>query len=237
MTITVSRPTPMKIVFSRKGFDAGTGGCPSPIGPDGQLVSLPIPGASRQRYRDLDSPLGNVGTLVEELSKGKMRGRMPAHHDPDLWAGSRNRGEGWRASLGQCGIAQSHLAGQQVGVGDLLLFFGWFRPVEQREGAWSYVRGAPDQHVMFGYLQIGRSLVLGPTPKISDLAKEEAWLADHPHLMGTREANNTLHLASDELIIDGRPTGLPGGGAFSKFSPELVLSAKGQSSKSLGYLQ
>ena len=33
----------MKVVLSRKGFDSASGGCPSPILPDGTLLSLPIP--------------------------------------------------------------------------------------------------------------------------------------------------------------------------------------------------
>ncbi len=33
----------MKIIISRKGFDSGSGGYPSPILPSGELCSLPIP--------------------------------------------------------------------------------------------------------------------------------------------------------------------------------------------------
>ena len=33
----------MKLVLSRKGFDSSAGGIPSPILPDGRLISLPIP--------------------------------------------------------------------------------------------------------------------------------------------------------------------------------------------------
>ena len=33
----------MKIILSRKGFDSSNGGIPSPILPDGTLLSLPIP--------------------------------------------------------------------------------------------------------------------------------------------------------------------------------------------------
>ena len=33
----------MKIILSRKGFDSSNGGCPSPIMPDGTLLSMPIP--------------------------------------------------------------------------------------------------------------------------------------------------------------------------------------------------
>ncbi len=33
----------MKVVLSRKGFDSANGGIPSPIMPDGTMLSLPIP--------------------------------------------------------------------------------------------------------------------------------------------------------------------------------------------------
>lgn len=33
----------MKIILSRKGFDSENGGYPSPILPDGSLLSIPIP--------------------------------------------------------------------------------------------------------------------------------------------------------------------------------------------------
>jgi len=33
----------MKVILSRKGFDAQFGGQPSPVLPDGTLLSLPIP--------------------------------------------------------------------------------------------------------------------------------------------------------------------------------------------------
>ncbi len=34
---------PKKLILSRKGFDSASGGCPSPIFPDGTMFSLPIP--------------------------------------------------------------------------------------------------------------------------------------------------------------------------------------------------
>jgi len=44
----------VKIILSRKGFDSAAGGVPSPILPDGSLVSLPIPDkASKIAYQDI----------------------------------------------------------------------------------------------------------------------------------------------------------------------------------------
>ena len=39
---------PNKLIIGRKGFDAGSEGCPSPIFPDGTMFSLPIPSGDRE---------------------------------------------------------------------------------------------------------------------------------------------------------------------------------------------
>ena len=215
----------MKIIISRKGFDSGTGGCPSPILPDGRMFSLPIPGGSRQTYRQIDTPVGPMSNLVEDLTRGKMRGSSIAHLDPDLSASSLLRKEGWTPSLGQTGAAQSHLASRGVGVGDLFLFFGWFRPVEETQQGWRFVHGARDKHVMFGYMQVGQIVGLGARPDNVSVLRERPWLEGHPHLVGQRDANNTLYVASDRLVLDGVDTGLSGGGAFEHYNPSRVLTA------------
>jgi len=43
----------MKVILSRKGFDSSNGGCPSPIMPDGTLLSMPIPSDDKDSYDDL----------------------------------------------------------------------------------------------------------------------------------------------------------------------------------------
>ena len=215
----------MKIIISRKGFDSGTGGCPSPIFPDGTMHSLPIPGGSRQRYSQIATAHGSMGAIVDDLTRSRMSGHHTAHLDPDLSADSMPRMPGWRPSLGQTGIAQSHLAGQGVGVGDVFLFFGWFRPVEQGKTGWRYVPGSVSQHVLFGHLQVGSIIPLGARPNVEQVLEENPWLKNHPHLCGVRDANNTLYVASDSLVLDGTPTGLPGGGAWTHHRPDRVLSA------------
>lgn len=222
----------MKIIISRKGFDSGTGGVPSPILPDGRIASLPIPGGAPFAYKSLASPIGDLGAIVQQLTGGRMSGREPAHLDPDLWAGSFPRAEGWRASLGQTGAAQSHLEGEGVGVGDVFLFFGWFREAAEKDGKLAYVRGGRDVHTLFGYMQVGESIEVGADPDTKGLLAARPWLRGHPHVTGKRHNNNTIHIASDRLILDGRDTGLAGAGIFPTLQPELVLTAPG-CSKSL----
>lgn len=217
----------MKLVISRKGFDSGCGGVPSPIGPNGEMVSLPIDGGSRLRYRDLASALGPMDALVRDLTRGKFSGPEIAHLDPDLAHNTRPRKPGWRPALGQVGAAQSHLEGQGVSVGDVMLFFGWFRPIIQQDNAWKFQPGSEAIHACFGYLQIGESLLLGPRPDTAAILAQRPWLDEHPHVRGLRSANNTLHVASEELVLDGHATGLPGACHFPMFHPDLRLTAPG----------
>lgn len=123
----------LKLIFSRKGFDSGAGGGPSPI-VDGRPISLPIPGASHARaprYADL-----GLADAVAAASRGRLGGGDHCHHDPFFRDG--------RCAFGQADAAQSHLANQGVGVGDLFLFFGLFAdPVSgerhHRFFGWQYI--------------------------------------------------------------------------------------------------
>jgi hypothetical protein len=226
----------MKIIFSRKGFDAGCGGCPSPIFPDGRICSLPIPsGRDPVSYKDLKNPYGgSLSEVISDLTKGTIRPFHRAHLDPDLDPHIVPRLPRWKPSLGQTGAAQSHLNGQGVGEGDIFIFFGWFRPVEKnQEGHWQFIKSSPSFHAMFGYLQIGKSIVLGERPDSQSMLKQYPWLVGHPHLDAGRSANNTLHLSSDYLKLSHHLTKIPGAGIFSKIHQDLILTAPNNKSKSL----
>ena len=76
----------MKIILSRKGFDSTSGGYPSPILPDGTLLSLPIPDDTNYyellRYKDK-----NYAEIINELTNCKgSAGRC--HYDPDIREGA-----------------------------------------------------------------------------------------------------------------------------------------------------
>ena len=43
----------MKVILSRKGFDSQYGGYPSPVLPDGRMISLPIPSNDKIEYNNL----------------------------------------------------------------------------------------------------------------------------------------------------------------------------------------
>ena len=202
----------MKIVFSRKGFDSAAGGMPSPL-LAGRPCSLPIPANGTPtgcRYADLVDPLPDI---VRDLGRG-MDEHTPCHLDPDIDAGlvRASRGPGWRGSLGQVGAAQSHLANQGVGHGDVFVFWGLFRAVQRSAAGWRF-EGRPE-HRIFGWLQIGEILPVGSDLKA--IRERRPWLEAHPHLRSGWASNNTIYVAADRLRLDGSDSGLPGFGRLPR---------------------
>jgi hypothetical protein len=210
----------VKIVLGRKGFDAGSGGGPSPILPGGRLLPLPIPDpASPVRFGDLACEGEPLGPVVASLTRGTVGPLARAHLDPDLEACSKPRRNGFRAALGQCGAAARHLEREGVGSGDLFLFFGWFREVERARGRWVYRRGAKDLHVIFGWLQVARVI-----PAADARAGN---LAEHPHRFGERKEPNRLYLAARSLDALGGALRKRGAGLFRTAAAARVLTAPG----------
>src|SRR5437868_5593942 len=127
----------MKVILSRKGFDSQYGGVPSPVFPDGSMVSMPIPSlssqGSRHRYSKLRLPSGETyAEFLEDLGfTDLVQGHC--HLDPDINSAAINRKD-WQPAFGQAGAAAKHLSNQNIGAGDLFLFFGWFRRVQKVKG-------------------------------------------------------------------------------------------------------
>lgn len=219
----------MKLILSRKGFDASYGGMASPILPDGRLVPLPIPSNhDRATFADLAYEGMDMAGLLQDLSGGRHRLDSTIHLDPDLDRPVAARPPGWRPALGQTGAAQRHLAKQGVGPGDVFLFFGWFREVEPLNGTWRYRKGAPDLHVLFGWLEVA-DVVPIVTHREEALAKYP-WCIEHAHAANPAHYENpanTLYIApaASRIALDA-PFG---GGRFPHFSPELQLTRPGYS--------
>lgn len=221
----------MKLILSRKGFDSENGGAASPIFPDGTLYSLPIPSANGPtRLGDLAACSGRLGVLADQLTHGGVSGSTPIHLDPDLDAAALSRPAGWRPAFGQSGAAQGHLRNQGIGVGDVFLFYGWFREVERRDGKWQYRREAPNLHVLFGWLQVGGVLNIGAAT--TAYRTQYPWLSDHPHVHGDRDDSNTVYVANSELTLPAtaRVTAA-GAGAFQRVTAPRVLTASGQANR------
>jgi hypothetical protein len=211
----------MRLILSRKGFDTSCGGCPSPILPDGRMVSLPIPdGRSPIRYADIRWGAGDLGAVVADLTRGHVAPSHPAHLDPDLRREGLPRCPGWRPLFGQTGAAQGHLRRSGVGPGDLFLFFGLYREAARAEGRLRWAARAPQRHVLWGWLQVDAVLPLAQP----DVAP--GWARYHPHCSRPPEAADTLYVARERLALPGLAEGaLRGAGVFAHLDRRLVLTA------------
>jgi hypothetical protein len=212
----------MRIVFSRKGFDSSAGGCPSPIWPNGRLLSLPIPDKkSPVAYKDIAWGEYNLGEIVTGLTNGRITPERLAHLDPDLDPNSITRPEGWRPIFGQANAAQGHLRNQGVGPGDLFLFFGLFREVTIEENQIQFKRNSPAKHVIWGWLQVETKTAVDETT-----AAQWPWAKYHPHFYFWSRPANTVYIAREKLDLPGlAEKQVVGGGIFPKFMPKLRLTA------------
>ena len=61
---------PKKLTLSRKGFDSGSGDCPSPISPDGTMFPLPIPSWDQEAFDDLQHGDIDIRSIVAGLTVG-----------------------------------------------------------------------------------------------------------------------------------------------------------------------
>lgn len=220
----------MRLILSRKGFDSAAGGVASPILPDGRLCPLPIPDdRSPYRYEDLTVAGVPMAQLIADLRPKRLPPITRAHLDPDLDAASMGRPAGWRPMFGQAGAAQSHLLNQGVDVGDIFLFYGWFREVEQVNGRFSYKADSPDRHVIYGWLQVGqRWPVVLPSGQNKDVPD---WVKSQVHFkrQGMEQGNDMVYVSAERLALPGARTSLAGGGLLKRYRPSLCLTAPSRS--------
>lgn len=151
----------MKVVLSRKGMDSRAGGIPSPILPDGTLLSLPIPNEkSGVPYGDLVYKGRTYQQIIQQIHPTFDFQKHPfCHLDPDIYGVLKNTHAGWKPAFGQYEIPAKHLDGQGVDVGDVFLFYGMFRKTEALpNGTLHFVKGAPIQHIIYGYMVVSEIL-------------------------------------------------------------------------------
>ena len=215
-----------KLILSRKGFDSTSqprgpkrgysdlrrpyGGVPSPIFPDGSMYSLPVPGEDTDinvtygdLYHEVEKSQISIGQVVEDLTQNQpipWTSEDWTYVSPDIREPFQSNIEGKTGLVGAAGAQQGHLRKQGVGKGDLFLFFGLFRGVEQVAGKWRFIRDTPQQHVLFGWLQVGY------IHKVGDGSGESAW-----------------YVATERLSL-GDGISLPGSGVFPLFDERLLLT-------------
>jgi hypothetical protein len=220
----------MKIILSRKGFDSEFGGYPSPIFPNGQMISLPIPAKGPWdsiKYSELSFGNKTLYEIMKELNSKikinkkwkKLTKNTKCHLDPDIYRNLRKRPKEWKPLFGQIRAAASHLEKQGVKEGDIFLFFGWFRKTKYSNGKLIFDSESPGKHVIFGYLQIGKII------KVREDTILPKWMEYHPHTKPERRKtkNNTIYVARDSLSWNKK---LPGAGIFH-FGEDLVLTKDG----------
>ena len=110
------------------------------------MYSLPVPGLVDDvvvTYGDLYHDVGksriNIGQGVEDLTQNQPTRWISedrTYVSPDIREPFRSDIQGQAGIVGAAGAQQGHLRNQGVGKGDLFLFFGMFRRVEQVDGQW-----------------------------------------------------------------------------------------------------
>lgn len=209
----------MKVILSRKGFDSGYGGQPSPILPDGTLLSLPIPSKNDTvNYSDLSYKDKSYYEIIKELKPNtKIKSTHTCHLDPDIRHDAIIREGNWKALFGQMGSAQGHLRNEDVRNGDIFLFFGWFKEAEIVNQRFRYIDKAHNLHVIYAYLQIGH--IYSTYDELPPAAKYHS----HAHKFLV-DKNNCIYEAADVLSLDNS---LPGAGCL-KYDKCLVLTKEGE---------
>ena len=189
----------MKIILSRKGFDASNGGCPSPIMPDGTLLSMPIPSDDNGSYDDLNYNGVSYSDILHQLRPNKEYNNC--HIDPDIRDNRYSTVVGWKPAFGQIGAAQGLLSNAGVEKGDIFLFFGWFRQAELHNGRYRFVGSRSggfydhsDMHIIYGFMQIGD--ILTEKERIA----QYSW---HPHSSFTGKTNAIYTPADTLSLISG----------------------------------
>jgi hypothetical protein len=210
----------MKIILSRKGFDSSYGGQPSPILPDGTLLTMPIPSKDEiVKYADLYYNGESYYKIIQDLKQNsKIKENYVCHLDPDLRFDVMERQtDDWKPIFGQGNASKTHLENQKVDIGDIFLFFGWFCQTEIINGKYNYVKGSPAIHLIFGYLQIGEI----------HFDNFPSYAKHHPHCIenGKIRTNNCIYVAKDELSFDKNFSGA----GILKFNNNLVLTKSGMS--------
>jgi hypothetical protein len=218
----------MKVILSRKGFDSQYGGYPSPILPDGRMISLPIPSDDKIRYNNLrvDEILTYFDLMKQLNPRIKYNNKWhiltentQCHLDPDINGSVMKRHVSWKPLFGQISAAQTHLENEGVKEGDLFLFFGTFRKTIKQDGMYKFDTGQ-EFHAIYGYLQIGEIIQLDNNTEFPE------WMGYHPHTDPSRiGGNNTIYVARDRLTLQ---PDMQGAGLLN-FTKKLILTKIGNS--------
>jgi hypothetical protein len=201
---------PRKVILSRKGFDSSAGGKPSFIFGN-RLITLPIPGNGGSGVSYDQLVFNGLTPLDQVMQEVGIRSYSDCHLDPDLERKTVPlRHPEWKAAFGQADMSEKRLKKHNVGVGDLFLFYGWFRAIHMVNGKYTYIRNAPDLHIIYGYMEVD---------EVHDLSDSTVLkldhLASHPHVVYRGS------YGKDNRIYAGKKAGV------FHFNKSLVLTQDG----------
>jgi len=221
----------LKIILSRKGFDSSAGGYPSPILPDGSLLSLSIPDEKDKiKYSELTYKNTNFFDLMRQLNINKinlenrkldLNKNTTCHLDPDIRTNSLKHSEKWKGIFGQMGSAQTHLDNQNVKEGDLFLFFGWFRKtIHCKDKLIFDCTDKHGKHIIFGYLEIDQKLTVNNRKDLKQ------WMLYHSHANRSKigQNGNTIYISKEKMSFSSQNKGY---GIFN-YNDSLVLTKSGE---------
>lgn len=217
----------MKVILSRKGFDSSYGGYPSPILPNGKMMSLPIPSSQDNfSYADLSLDantsyyeyMRKISSKIHDKHMIDLNASTKCHLDPDIDSHIlKDRSQDWRGSFGQAGASQTILEKRNVNHGDIFLFFGWFNRIIEKNHHLVFSEG-DGFHAIFGYLQIEKRYYTADS-------ETPEWMSYHPHMIERRKIrpNNCIYVATEHTSWNNM---LAGSGNFV-YSDKLRLSKEG----------
>lgn len=207
----------MKVILSRKGFDSANGGYASPI-INGCPLSLPIPDNNETiKYSELTYKNGlSYLNIMKQLNIRGYNENSTCHYDPDFNLGA----------IGQINQAQSHLNNNKVDIGDLFLFFGWFKETTNIEGKIVFKNNAkyPNGfHLIFGYLEIDD--IIHTSSQDTPL-----WLQNHCHY--TRKSvradkTNTIYVGRRKSFLHQNKDGF----GILSFSEKRILTKNNEGAR------
>ena len=213
----------MKVIFSRKGFDTSYGKGSSPILPNNDMLSFPIPVTEKEKGTNINKlQINNCSYSKAFKQLYPKRESYISHFDPDLNVlTKKNRHENWKGIFGQIGAASTHLQNEMIQIGDIFLFFGSFKSTFEYNNRLEFEK-QHEFHAIFGYLQIGDIFNPKNDP---DRNQYGTIYNEHPHFQNRdliMYSNNAVYIATEEF----ENTKLPGSGIF-KYNSKLRLSKEG----------
>lgn len=237
----------MKLILSRKGFDSENGGYPSPILPDGTLLSIPIPIAYNSdkykpiKYEDLQIPksiinyfsnnnvqietykdllnqiLSNYPILYKK-SYYSIESPLYCHVDPDLNINILKREN---SREWRPAFGQNSAAQGHLknqGVGPNDLFLFF---------GWFRHTIIEDSKLHYNCSKPDKHIIFGYLQIDCVLSNEKdinehAWIKTHPHSYGglLKSKNNAIYITKERLSWDNKYAGA----GYFKYQENLVLT-------------